>query len=98
MGRGNQVCRHQANLTQTFNNNLAMSALGHKRTYAAQQSMSALPPIATAKADKSSAPSSNRRPANCIYAASAHHAVGSPPGRGASEGARQTPQICSGGG
>ena len=28
-----------------------MSALGHKRTYAAQQGMSALPPIATAKAD-----------------------------------------------
>ena len=28
-----------------------MSALGHKRTYAAQQPMSALPPIATAKAD-----------------------------------------------
>jgi hypothetical protein len=27
-----------------------MSALGHKRTYAAQQAMSALPPIATAKA------------------------------------------------
>jgi len=29
----------------------AMSALGHKRTYAAQHVMSALPPIATAKAD-----------------------------------------------
>jgi hypothetical protein len=29
----------------------AMSALGHKRTYAVQQPMSALPPIATAKAD-----------------------------------------------
>jgi len=28
-----------------------MSALGQKQTYAAQQSMSALPPIATAKAD-----------------------------------------------
>jgi hypothetical protein len=28
-----------------------MSALGHKRTYAVQQLMSALPPIATAKAD-----------------------------------------------
>jgi hypothetical protein len=28
-----------------------MSALGQKRTYAAQQVMSALPPIATAKAD-----------------------------------------------
>jgi len=28
-----------------------MSALGQKRTYAAQQGMSALPPIATAKAD-----------------------------------------------
>jgi hypothetical protein len=28
-----------------------MSALGHKRTFAAQQGMSALPPIATAKAD-----------------------------------------------
>ena len=28
-----------------------MSALGHKRTYAPQQVMSALPPIATAKAD-----------------------------------------------
>jgi hypothetical protein len=28
-----------------------MSALGHKRTYAPQQAMSALPPIATAKAD-----------------------------------------------
>src|SRR5262249_46375880 len=28
-----------------------MSALGQKRTYAAQQPMSALPPIATAKAD-----------------------------------------------
>ena len=27
-----------------------MSALGHKRTYAVQQPMSALPPIATAKA------------------------------------------------
>jgi len=28
-----------------------MSALGQKRTYAAQQVVSALPPIATAKAD-----------------------------------------------
>jgi len=28
-----------------------MSALGHKQTYALQQAMSALPPIATAKAD-----------------------------------------------
>ena len=28
-----------------------MSALGHKRTFALQQVMSALPPIATAKAD-----------------------------------------------
>jgi hypothetical protein len=28
-----------------------MSALGQKRTYAVQQSMSALPPIATTKAD-----------------------------------------------
>src|SRR5262249_20428468 len=28
-----------------------MSALGHKRTYAVQKAMSALPPIATAKAD-----------------------------------------------
>ena len=28
-----------------------MSALGHKRTYAVHKSMSALPPIATAKAD-----------------------------------------------
>src|SRR5262249_53711462 len=28
-----------------------MSALGHKQTYAVQQPMSALPPIATAKAD-----------------------------------------------
>jgi hypothetical protein len=28
-----------------------MSALGQKRTYAPQQAMSALPPIATAKAD-----------------------------------------------
>jgi hypothetical protein len=28
-----------------------MSALGQKQTYAVQQSMSALPPIATAKAD-----------------------------------------------
>ena len=28
-----------------------MSALGQKQTYAAQQVMSALPPIATAKAD-----------------------------------------------
>jgi hypothetical protein len=28
-----------------------MSALGHKRTYAVQTGMSALPPIATAKAD-----------------------------------------------
>src|SRR5262245_27732565 len=28
-----------------------MSALGHKRTYAAHKPMSALPPIATAKAD-----------------------------------------------
>jgi hypothetical protein len=31
-----------------------MSALGQKRTYALQQAMSALPPIATAKADISS--------------------------------------------
>jgi hypothetical protein len=30
---------------------LAMSALGHKRTYAVQQAMSALHPKATAKAD-----------------------------------------------
>jgi len=29
----------------------AMSALGQKRTYALQHAMSALPPIATAKAD-----------------------------------------------
>ena len=29
----------------------AMSALGHKRTYAVQKDMSALPPLATAKAD-----------------------------------------------
>src|SRR5262245_42249285 len=29
----------------------AMSALGHKQTYASQQAMSALPPIPTAKAD-----------------------------------------------
>jgi hypothetical protein len=28
-----------------------MSALGHKRTYAVHKAMSALPPIATAKAD-----------------------------------------------
>jgi hypothetical protein len=28
-----------------------LSALGHKRTYAPQQAMSALPPIATKKAD-----------------------------------------------
>jgi len=28
-----------------------MSALGHKQTYAVQYGMSALPPIATAKAD-----------------------------------------------
>ena len=28
-----------------------MSALGHKQTYAVQQAMSALPPIATAKAN-----------------------------------------------
>ena len=28
-----------------------MSALGHKRTYAMQKAMSAVPPIATAKAD-----------------------------------------------
>jgi len=28
-----------------------MSALGHKQTYAVQNGMSALPPIATAKAD-----------------------------------------------
>jgi len=28
-----------------------MSALGHKQTYAVQKAMSALPPIATAKAD-----------------------------------------------
>jgi len=28
-----------------------MSALGHKQTYALQKAMSALPPIATAKAD-----------------------------------------------
>ena len=30
---------------------LGMSALGQKRTYAVQNGMSALPPIATAKAD-----------------------------------------------
>ena len=29
----------------------SMSALGHKQTYAAHKLMSALPPIATAKAD-----------------------------------------------
>src|SRR5262245_1585493 len=33
-----------------------MSALGHKRTYAAQNAMSALPPLATAKATTSGAP------------------------------------------
>ena len=32
-----------------------MSALGHKQTYAMQKGMSALPPIATAKADMCSA-------------------------------------------
>jgi hypothetical protein len=32
-------------------NAASMSALGQKRTFAAQQGMSALPPIATAKAD-----------------------------------------------
>jgi hypothetical protein len=30
---------------------IVMSALGQKRTYAVQKSMTALPPIATAKAD-----------------------------------------------
>jgi hypothetical protein len=39
-----------------------MSALGQKQTYAAQQVMSALPPIATAKADiGSSRPCMNPR-------------------------------------
>ncbi len=33
-----------------------MSALGHTRTYAVQQPMSALPPKATAKADFASLP------------------------------------------
>ena len=33
-----------------------MSALGHKRTYAVQQPMSALPPKATAKADSRNRP------------------------------------------
>src|SRR4029453_4696289 len=32
-------------------NSTSVSALGHKRTYAVQKGMSALPPIATAKAD-----------------------------------------------
>ena len=36
---------------RTFDRSVQMSALGQKRTYAAQQVMSALPPIATAKAD-----------------------------------------------
>ena len=35
----------------TLANVTGMSALGHKRTYAVQNVMSALPPIATAKAD-----------------------------------------------
>src|SRR5262249_32257503 len=35
----------------TLGDRTAMSALGHKRTYAPQQAMSALPPIATEKAD-----------------------------------------------
>src|SRR5262245_35246899 len=37
-----------------------MSALGHKQTFAAQNSMSALPPIATAKAD-------SRNPSCLLY-------------------------------
>jgi hypothetical protein len=36
---------------RTFRNAIGMSALGHKRTCAVQLVMSALPPIATAKAD-----------------------------------------------
>src|SRR5215510_14180752 len=35
----------------TLGDRTAMSALGHKQTYALQKAMSALPPIATAKAD-----------------------------------------------
>jgi hypothetical protein len=37
-----------------------MSALGHKQTFAAQKGMSALPPIATAKADIKSPGSADR--------------------------------------
>jgi hypothetical protein len=36
---------------QIFRGAIAMSALGQKRTYAVQKGTSALPPIATAKAD-----------------------------------------------
>jgi len=49
LGRSTRPSEGQ--LWQTFRNAMAMSALGQKRTYAPQQAMSALPPIATAKAD-----------------------------------------------
>ena len=63
MGCGRRGGRHQARVGRTARGLIfhsvrsandgphrAMSALGQKRTYAAQQAMSALPPIATAKA------------------------------------------------
>src|SRR5262245_38186295 len=46
----NDGCRYQQNSSTPVIPTI-MSALGHKRTYAVQNGMSALPPIATAKAD-----------------------------------------------
>jgi hypothetical protein len=50
---------------------IVMSALGHKQTYAAQQAMSALHPIATAKADsrKRSCPLYPRKRTCAVHAA-----------------------------
>jgi hypothetical protein len=42
--------RHRSGLNLHTGRGLSMSALGQKQTYALQQAMSALPPIATAKA------------------------------------------------
>jgi hypothetical protein len=53
-----------------------MSALGQKQTYAVQQSMSALPPIATAKADMPQMVMSALPPKADVCGATAHVCFG----------------------
>src|SRR5262245_52205683 len=56
----------------TARRRLAMSALGHKRTYAPQQVMSALPPIATAKADMTGAARKDPRSRRARFSGARH--------------------------